>query len=182
MEGFYHNILPNLRAIGGFLAIVSSRRNHLTLRHIRLRITNQNHSKHIHILRIESAKVGDLHHLVIAPSLAHIAHRRFWRTILQEELLKTIELPIAAMTFGVVDGSDKIALGSSLDTTLDYFPRCHEIAHGDDAHIMPDRCTQQRGGLLESGDTRQRFDGDISTTFPTHLVDERRHAIDACIA
>ena len=181
-ERGYHDVLPYFIAFGHHLTIIATRRNQFAVSDIGLGITNNDDSKHIHIFRVESAEGSEFYHLIIATSLTNIAYRSFWRTMLQEYLLQTVELPIAPMRFGIIDGCNEIANSSCHYTTFYHLPRCHQVAHRDDTHIVANRSTQQRGSLLEGRYAWQRCNLDIGTTFATHLVDQRSHTVDACIA
>ena len=106
---------------------VPSRCDHFTISNIRLRITNQYHSKHIHILRIEISQRSDFDFLFLTTCLTHIAHGCFRRTFLQEQLHETIQLPIASMRFRIIYRSHEITCCCSLDSTLNHFPRSHQV-------------------------------------------------------
>ena len=143
-EGFNHDGLAQLFTFhfSLFTSIVASRGNDVTISDIRLRITYQDNSKHIDILRVEGPKGCDLDLLVIAPSLTHIAYGRISRAHLKEKLLQTIELPIASMRLGIIDGCYEITNSSSLDATLDDLPGRHEITQGDDTEVVTNGGTQ----------------------------------------
>ena len=181
-ERGYHDVLPYFFTFRYHLTVITTRCNQLAIRDIRLGITNNDDSKHIHIFRVESAEGSEFYHLIIATSLTNIAYRSIWRTMLQEYLLQTVELPIASMRFGIIDCCNEIANSSRHYTTFYHLPRCHQVAHRDDTHIVTNRSTQQRGCLLEGRYAWQRRNLDIGTTFTTHLVYQRSHTVDACIA
>ena len=90
------------------------------------------------------------------------------------------------MRLRVVDGCHEVACGSSLDAALDDLPGRHQVAEGDETQVVAYGSTKQGGGFLESGDAWKDFNIDVHTLrfsfLTSHLKDERRHAIDACIA
>ena len=120
-----------------------------------------------------------MYFLFRSSSLADVAHRCLGGTaFLQEYFFQPIELPVAAFAFGIIDCSDKIGH----DSFLDAFPRSHQVAEGNDAEVVAHRCAQQGGCLLKGTDAGQGYDFDRAAPFALHFVDERCHAIDACIA
>ena len=106
------------------------------------------------------------------------------------------------MRLGVVDGGDKVTYYCRLDAALYLFPGSHQVGEGDDAEVVTDGGTQQRGGLLEGGDAGEDFDGNARRrtvgngggdvrrrsagsgggAFVLHLKKEGSHAIDTGIA
>ena len=142
-EGLDHDVLSDLITFSRFLSIIASRGNDVAISDVRLRVAYQDNSEHIDILRVEGPKSCDLDLLIVASSLTHIAYGSISRTHFKEKLLQTIELPIASMRLGIIDGRYEITHSSSLDTTLDDLPRCHKITQGDDTEVVTNGGTQQ---------------------------------------
>ena len=86
------------------------------------------------------------------------------------------------MRLWVIDGSNEITNGCGLDASFDNFPRRHKVGKGDNTEVVTERCTQQRGSLLESRDAWQCFHFNVRLSVTLHLIYQRSHAIDTCIA
>ena len=106
-------------------------------------VADENDSEHIYIFGVKLGKSCDFDFLLISARLTDKAHRRFGRALLQEQFHQAVQLPVAAIGLGVIDGSDEIARCSSLDAAFDDFPRRHQVAQRNDAQVMADRSTQQ---------------------------------------
>ena len=182
-EAAYHDVLPDGSSRSVVFPIISAWRDERSLPLIGLGVTDDDDGKHVHIFGVEVLQRGDVYFLFGSACLADVAHGCLGRAVfLQEDFLQAVELPVAAFTFGVVDSRHEICLGSSPDALLDAFPGSHQVAQGDDTEIMSYRSAQQGGRLLESADAWQRYDLDCTVPLALHLVDERRHAVDTCIA
>ena len=172
-EGLYHDLLTlflrdriaehaiatSQRIAEHRVAIVAAGRDDLAVGDVRLRVANEDDGEHIHILGVKGTEGGHTDSLILATSLTDITHRSVGTALLQEEFLQTVELPVAAMRLGVVDGGDKVTYYCRLDAALYLFPGSHQVGEGDDAEVVTDGGTQQRGGLLEGGDAGEDFDG-----------------------
>ena len=162
-ERLYHDLLPLFlsdRIAEHTVTIIAAGRDDLAVGDIRLRIADKDDGEHIHIFGVKGTEGGHTDNLILATSLTDITHRGVGTALLQEEFLQTVELPVAAMRLGVVDGGDKVAYCCRLDAALYLFPRSHQVGEGDDAEVVADGGTQQRGGLLEGGDAGEDIDGD----------------------
>ena len=64
-----------------------------------------------------------------------------------------MQLPVASLALGVIDGGHEVGIRCGLDAALDTLPRGHQVGEGDDTEIVSDGCAQQGGCLLECTDT-----------------------------
>ena len=103
-------------------------------------IADEYDGEHVDVLRVELGKGGDLDFLVVATRLTDVAHRGLRRAHLQEEFHEAVELPVAPVRLGIVDGCDEIAAGCRLDAALDEFPGRHQVGERDDAQVVTDGC------------------------------------------
>ena len=162
----------------------------MSVSHVRLGIANDDDGEHIDVLRVEVGEGSGLHLLLVAPGLTDIAYGRRCRPPLQEQFLQPVELPVAPVRLGIVDGSHEVPFGGSTDAALDDLPRRHQVRERYDAQVVADGGSQERGGLLEGRDAGQHLDVDVgggASAYRTggtaiHLVDEWGHTVDAGIA
>ena len=192
-EGLHHDLLALSNAIAGLLAIVAARSDHPSVGDVGLRVADEYHGEHIHPFGVEVAQRGQRHLLVLAPRLPHIAQGRVRPPTLQKEFLQPVELPVAVVGAGVVDGGHEIGLGSRPYAPLDGRPGRHQVGERDDRQVVTDGSAEQGGRLLEGGDAGEGnnlWRGGTTATHLTgrmggarqHLVDEGCHAVDAGVA
>ena len=166
----------------GVSLIIAARSDHPPVGHKRLRVADEHDGEHIHILWVQLAERGQPHLLLRTARLAHISYGSVCLAFLQHQLLQPVELPVAAVRLGVVDGSDEIGLGSGHDATLDDLPGSHQVRQRDDAHVVTHRSAQQRRCLLKRRDAGQRLDRDVRLPFTCHLIYQWSHAVEPCVA
>ena len=126
-ERLHHNLLAHLQRLVSLTAVVAARCNKVAVGHVRLRVADKHYGEHVNVLRVEVAQGSELYLLLRPAGLTNVAHRRRGRTLLEKQFLQTVQLPVAAVRLGIVDGSDKVARGGSTDATLDDVPRRHQV-------------------------------------------------------
>ena len=94
---------------------------------VALGIADQHHGEHVDLLGVELRQRRQRHLLLGTPCLPYVADGRIGRAVLGEDLNEAVELPIATLALGVVDGGDEVAIGSGLDAALDAQPGRHEV-------------------------------------------------------
>ena len=120
--------------------------------------------------------------MLFASSLADIADWCFGCTFFEEQLLEAIQLPVAPFAFRIVDGCHEVAGGGSPYAFFDPQPGSHQVGEGDDAEIMPDRCSQKRSRFLERTDTGHYLDLHLRRLFHRpHFIYQRGHPVDSGI-
>ena len=129
-----HDVLTDstfTRLVFLFTVITTRRNHHLVRMHIltkeTLGITNQQHCKHINLLRIQFFQCASMHFLFRPSCLTNIADRRLSTTLLQKYLFQPIQLPIPAMTLRIINGCYEISHCCSPNSSFNQIPRCHQI-------------------------------------------------------
>ena len=151
---------------------------------VALRIADDHDREHVELLGIELCERGELDDLLLTARLTDVADGRVGAAVLGEDLQQAVDLPVAALALGVVDGGDEVACCGSLDALLDTKPRRHQVGERDDTQVMADGAAEQSSGLLEGADAREYLYLYLirDALLAHHLIDQRRHAVDACIA
>ena len=127
-ETFYHDFLSHSLSISiVFFPIISTWSDHLVLESIGLRIANQDKGKHVYLFRIEIGQCCDVYRLFFSTCLTHISHWSLWISLLQEDFLQSVELPISSFALRVIDCRNEIGHCSSFDSLFYLIPRSHQV-------------------------------------------------------
>ena len=154
-ERLNHDLLARFDGFILPLAVIAARRDDVAVADIGLRVADEYHGEHVHLLGVKLTQCSHLDFLLIASSLTDIAHGRVGRALLQKQFHQAVQLPVAAIGLGIIDGSDEVAHGGSLDAALDHLPRGHQVAERNDAQVMADGSAQQRCCFLEGRNAGQ---------------------------
>ena len=184
-EALDHDRLTDLRIlVERAFVIVATRGDEVPFEVVALRIADDHDGEHVELLGIELCERGELDDLLLTARLTDVADGRVGAAVLSEDLQQAVDLPVAALALGVVDGGDEVACCGSLDALLDTKPRRHQVGERDDTQVMADGAAEQSGGLLEGADAREYLYLDLirDALLAHHLIDQGRHAVDASVA
>ena len=125
---FHHDLLSDgLFACGVVAQLIASRCAHFAFGNIGLRVAYEHDGEHVDLFGIQSSQCGQCQLLFGPASLSDEAYWCAGTPFLQEQLLQSVELPVASLRLGIVDRRDEIADGSRLDAPLNALPGCHEV-------------------------------------------------------
>ena len=142
-EALDHDRLTDLRIlVERAFVIVATRGDEVPVEVVALRIADDHDGEHIKLLGIKLCECGELDDLLLTARLTDVADGRVGATVLGEDLQQAVDLPVAALALGVVDGGDEVARCGSLDALLDTKPRRHQVRERDDTQVMADGATE----------------------------------------
>ena len=114
--------------------------------------------------------------LLFSTCLAHKAHRCLRVTHLHKDLLQAVQLPVASLAFGIVDGNGEIRLGGAAEPLFNLFPGGQPVAQADDREIMGQGRPQHRAAGAGGGQAGHHFNF-RGLFLPSEFKAQCRHAI-----
>ena len=98
----------------------------------------------------------------------------------QDDVTGLFQIVCPLLAGRIVQADDEVAGSGTVEAVGDFFPRCQQIAEGNEARIGDQRRTEQ--GRTGAGSGHAGNDDDVDVVIGSHFVHDAGHAVNPGIA